>query len=158
MTDFKIKEKKDYNLTELADSLYNIAEAAYQTGSPWKKEQYLADLKNAATNYFIIEEKGQIVAFLAYQKIIDEVEIANVAVHPATQNKGYGGFLMKLVDKIPSVNQFFLEVRVRNFSAKNLYLAHGYKVISRRADYYQNPREDALIMLKKVGPIQTNEF
>lgn len=145
-------------MTELADSLYNIAEAAYQTGSPWKKEQYLADLKNAATNYFIIEEKGQIVAFLAYQKIIDEVEIANVAVHPATQNKGYGGLLMKLVDKIPSVNQIFLEVRVRNFSAKNLYLAHGYKVISRRADYYQNPREDALIMLKKVGPIQTNEF
>ncbi|MEG3033622.1 MAG: ribosomal-protein-alanine N-acetyltransferase, partial [Enterococcus sp.] len=61
---------------------------------------------------------------------------------------------MKLVDKVPKINQIFLEVRVRNFSAKNLYLAHGYEVISRRADYYQNPVEDALIMLKKVGPMQ----
>lgn len=154
MTDFKIKEKNDYNLTELADSLYNLAEAAYQTGSPWKKEQYLTDLKNDLTHYFVIEEKEKIVAFLAYQKVVDEIEIANLAVHPTAQNKGYGGILMKLVDKVPKINQIFLEVRVRNFSAKNLYLAHGYEVISRRADYYQNPVEDALIMLKKVGPMQ----
>lgn len=145
-------------MTELANSLYNIAEAAYQTGSPWKKEQYLADLKNALTNYFILEEDGHLVAFLAYQKILDEVEISNLAVHPDVQNKGYGAFLMKLVDKISGANQIFLEVRVRNFSAQNLYLAHGYEVISRREDYYQNPPEDALIMLKKVGPIQKNEF
>lgn len=157
MNNFKIKEKKDYNLTELADSLYNLAEAAYQTGSPWKKEQYLTDLTNTLTNYFIVEEKGTIVAFLAYQKIVDEVEVANLAVHPKSQNKGYGGILMKLVDKISGVNQIFLEVRVKNFSAKNLYLAHGYEVISRRADYYQNPVEDALIMVKKVRPILENE-
>ena len=104
-----------------------------------------------------IEEKETIVAFLAYQKIVDEVEVANLAVHPKSQNKGYGGILMKLVDKISGVNQIFLEVRVKNFSAKNLYLAHGYEVISRRADYYQNPVEDALIMVKKVRPILENE-
>jgi len=40
----------------------------------------------------------------------------------------------------------FLEVRVGNEAAIGLYESAGFEKIGMRADYYNNPREDALIM------------
>jgi ribosomal-protein-alanine N-acetyltransferase len=43
-------------------------------------------------------------------------------------------------------NAAFLEVRSANVAAQTLYQKHGFRAIARRADYYSEPREDAVVM------------
>ncbi len=50
------------------------------------------------------------------------------------------------------VESLFLEVRVSNESAYRLYTRRGFTQISVRKDYYQNPREDARILVKPLTP------
>ena len=45
--------------------------------------------------------------------------------------------------------KIFLEVRVSNMIAMNLYKSFGFKTISTRKDFYSSPREDAFLMLKQ---------
>ncbi|MDN6127255.1 MAG: hypothetical protein L0I66_02520, partial [Tetragenococcus halophilus] len=55
------------------------------------------------------------------------------------------------------VEQIFLEVRVSNQAAQNLYLKNGFNKTGHRTGYYSKPVEDALVMVKKVRPEKDNE-
>jgi [ribosomal protein S18]-alanine N-acetyltransferase len=44
-----------------------------------------------------------------------------------------------------------LEVRSANLPAQALYQKHGFRAIARRADYYSEPREDAVVMSLVLG-------
>lgn len=39
--------------------------------SPWTLEQVLADMQQDQTDYFLIEEQGKLLAFLAIQSLIE---------------------------------------------------------------------------------------
>jgi ribosomal-protein-alanine N-acetyltransferase len=41
-----------------------------------------------------------------------------------------------------------LEVRSQNIPARKLYTAYGFKEIGIRKNYYKNPQDDAIIMLR----------
>jgi len=43
-----------------------------------------------------------------------------------------------------------LEVRESNTPAINLYKSYDFKLLSKRKDYYTNPREDALVLVKNL--------
>jgi ribosomal protein S18 acetylase RimI-like enzyme len=49
------------------------------------------------------------------------------------------------------VESIFLEVRVSNEPARRLYASRGFRQISVREGYYQNPKEDALILVRSLG-------
>jgi ribosomal-protein-alanine N-acetyltransferase len=42
--------------------------------------------------------------------------------------------------------QFWLEVRASNSAARSLYEKLGFEVLGVRKNYYERPREDALVM------------
>ena len=46
------------------------------------------------------------------------------------------------------MERLFLEVRSRNIPARKLYTAYGFKEIGVRKNYYKNPQDDAIIMLR----------
>ena len=82
-------------------------------------------------------------------KIIDEAQIANLAIHPQYRRKGAARALLLngleecYKDKIKYLT---LEVRVSNEAAIKLYESFGFKSLGVRKKYYQNNNEDALIM------------
>ena len=82
-----------------------------------------------------------------------ECEIANVAVDPNYRrmyvaDKLIGSLVSLASDRFCS--KFFLEVRDTNLPAQKLYEKNGFVVYDRRKNYYNNPREDAILMMREI--------
>ena len=91
----------------------------------------------------------KLIAFAGFWLIVDEGHIANVAVHPAWRRQGFGELMMRRVMTLCQAaggKRMTLEVRKRNFPARDLYLKLGFHVEGERENYYQDPKDSALIM------------
>ncbi len=109
---------------------------------------WLAD-ENAASPY-VSSEPQVLAGYLFSYALPPEGEIANLAVAPECRRRGIGEALLKeglSRMKEKGCQCFFLEVRETNLAAQALYAKLGFKVMGRRKKYYQNPKEDALLML-----------
>jgi ribosomal-protein-alanine N-acetyltransferase len=98
--------------------------------------------------YLVAKEEGKVVGYIGIERILDEVHIINMAVHPDYRGKGIGKRLMQHVLNDEEV--FFLEVRVSNETAQKVYERFGFKVISLRKGYYADG-EDAYVMRRIPG-------
>ena len=79
--------------------------------------------------------------------------VVSVAVLPEYQHKGIGSALMKEATKNMSLyraKECYLEVRVSNFTAVNMYKKLGFQVVRTKSGYYADG-EDAYVMAKKLN-------
>ena len=117
---------------------------------PWSREAYgheLAD--NPLASLYGFFDGDRLFAFICFWMIVDEIHIGNIAVHPAYRRQGFGELLLRRVMAIcqgQGGKRMTLEVRKRNFPARDLYLKLGFTIEGERRDYYQDPKDDALIM------------
>ena len=128
--------------------IYQKMNQAFTYGAPWTLEQFMADLNSATTNYLFLEVQEELVGFISYRQILDEVEIDEVLIFKEYQHQGFGSQLMQKILKVASEKQvqtIFLEVRQSNLPAIHLYEKCGFKQIAKRKNYYQHPVEDAWI-------------
>ena len=96
-------------------------------------------------------EDGEVIAYVIGRLIAPEGEIYRVAVKPSKRQRGIGYRLLDYAVKTSKgqgLERLFLEVRSRNLPAIKLYTAYGFKQIGTRKNYYKNPADDAIIMLK----------
>lgn len=133
-------------LEEKARAIHQLLEMTYEK-SPWTLEQVLADMQQDQTDYFLIEEQGKLLAFLAIQSLIGETEITNIAVLPSHQGRGLASQLMRHLDEI--IGDIFLEVRESNRKAQGLYRKFGFELVGKRQAYYHDPIEAALVMKRE---------
>jgi len=85
--------------------------------------------------------------------VLDEGVILNFAIDPKFQHQGLGTRLLNetlnlLVDN--GIRMFFLDVRVSNLIAQNLYRKFDFHPIGKRKNYYSEPIEDAIVMVKYI--------
>ena len=147
-----IVTKENYEPLELAVKLYEVAEKSYLHGSPWNQKQFQEDLVNPYSQYLIWLEETKIIGFIAFHQIFDEIEVMHVVVLPAYQGRKIGYALLGQLNqqaKKAEIRQIFLEVRQSNKVARHLYEKSGFEVIGERENYYQNPVEKAILMVKK---------
>ena len=82
-----------------------------------------------------------------------DTDILSVAVRPSFRRFGIGKMLMDNIivtaDK-KGVTDVFLEVRKSNISAISLYEKTGFEKIGERKNFYDLPREDAVLMKKSI--------
>lgn len=100
---------------------------------------------------FTAVEDGEVIAYVIGRLIAPEGEIYRVAVTPRKRQRGIGYRLLDYAVKTSKgqgLERLFLEVRSRNLPAVKLYTAYGFKQIGLRKNYYKNPSDDALIMLR----------
>ena len=148
-----IKEKNDFTPDILSETLFQIADESYPNGSPWSKKQWEADLELPHSFYFIDEQADKVVGFLAFHLVVDEIEIMQVAVHPAQQKQGIAQQLLEQLASFAhekAAASIFLEVRESNQAAKKAYQKSGFEAIGVRKKYYHAPVEDANKKKKKV--------
>ena len=84
--------------------------------------------------------------------LLDEGYITNVAVRPDCRRRGVAGKLLDVFERFAEGNHLAflsLEVRARNYAAIALYGQHGYRGVGRRRNYYEHPKEDAVIMTRE---------
>jgi ribosomal-protein-alanine N-acetyltransferase len=95
------------------------------------------------------EKDARLLAYCACWVIFDELHINSLAVAPDARRRGHARRLLDHVfqDAVAGgVSSATLEVRRSNAAALALYDRLGFQVEGIRANYYQNPREDALVL------------
>jgi len=118
---------------------------AWSSGSfRWELEH-----SNVARLYIMRAPSGALVAYCACWLVADELHINSIAVAAAWQRRGLATTLLRAVARdalSAGATSATLEVRESNAAARALYERLGFTVEGVRRDYYQAPREDALIL------------
>ena len=81
-------------------------------------------------------------------------QITNIATHPDYRRCGCGKAITQALlqaAKESGAEEVSLEVRASNAGAIALYEGLGFETAGVRKGFYQNPREDALVMIKTFG-------
>lgn len=95
---------------------------------------------------------GRLVGCCGFWQSFEDADVGNVAVDPALRRRQVGErmllFLME-EGKKRGVENFTLEVRSSNAAAISLYTKLGFVQEGIRKGFYENPREDALILWKR---------
>jgi len=117
----------------------------------WGAEALQWELKNTdvARLYLMRSPGGRLVAYCACWMVFDELHINSLAVDTAWRRRGLARRLLIDVfrDAVGAgARSATLEVRQSNTAARALYEGLGFHVEAVRRDYYQDPREDALIL------------
>lgn len=119
---------------------------------PWSYQGFIDTILNpqALCLVYVEEPTEKVLGYAFIYKALDEGEIVNVAVSQQGRRQGIGFTLVEnLIQNglAMGIEQFYLEVRISNRSAKQLYEKLGFKQIGIRKGMYERPVEDALIMM-----------
>ncbi len=119
---------------------------------PWSERVLESELSNPLALWLVALDDGCVVGYVGAQIVPDEADMMNLAVDEKYRRMGIGKALVELlVEKLQarSVRSLTLEVRVSNLPAVALYEGLGFGTVGRRPNYYQKPKEDALILRKE---------
>ncbi|MBE6681496.1 MAG: ribosomal-protein-alanine N-acetyltransferase [Ruminococcaceae bacterium] len=116
---------------------------------PWSYSAVCSFSECETSRILVAECDGIVAGYITYSVVLDEVQIANVAVHPEYRRKGIAEKLLTTLSESAKLDNMFiitLEVRQSNEPAINLYTKCGYTEVGKRKNYYKNPAEDAILM------------
>jgi ribosomal-protein-alanine N-acetyltransferase len=151
LTDISINRMSEHDLLE-------VVEIEEESGlSRWGWAAYYAELQSGNRNLMLIAlptkaailEHRRIAGYIVARETAGELHINNVAVRHQYRRRGIGQALLgRIIEEARKlgVTTAFLEVRSENVAAQALYERVGFKAIARRANYYSEPREDAVVM------------
>ena len=117
---------------------------------PWSREALEEELENPYAHYVVCTDgAGNVLGYIGSRIVLDSADITNVAVRPVYRRRGIarqlvGRMLEQMAEK--GVTGVLLEVRESNLPAQNCYAQAGFSVVGRRKNYYELPKEDALLM------------
>lgn len=115
--------------------------------NPWTADTFDAMMQSPVTQLWVARDNGQIVAFCAcYVFGIEQVDINTVAVAAPRRRQGIARALLETILAETEARRATLDVRVSNIAAIRLYEALGFTVTHTRSRYYENPKEDGLIL------------
>lgn len=140
-----ILAKKDH--LKLVASLESTAFAA-----PWSEkalEFFLDELNFCA----VLLVDGDLASYCTVSTVLDEAQIINVATDERFKRMGMAEKVLTYVfdeclrRRIISIS---LEVRESNDSAISLYKKLGFECLGNRKNFYTDPIENALVMIKNI--------
>ncbi len=121
--------------------------------SPWQATHFFLELYKDYAHLWVAEKEGRLVGYICFWLVADEAHLVNIAVHPSFRRKGVGEFLLKMFLRFAArkgARRAFLEVRASNRVARHLYEKFGFKKDGVRRSYYQDTKEDAILMSKDL--------
>ena len=136
------------------DELVELERICFST--PWSRNMLAEELDNACSAFLVaVDANEKVVGYAGLQVVLDEGYIANIAVFPEHRRKGVAGQLLQVFMNFAEANRLAiltLEVRASNQAAIALYANRGFEEVGRRKNYYEHPKEDAIIMTKEFAP------
>lgn len=130
---------------------------ALSFSNPWSDNTFRGEIQNTSVSFpmVVVRRPGEeVVAYIIYWQIRDDVQVNNVAVHPDCRGLGLGEALMRYaIARVRESGATFmtLEVRQSNAPALTLYNKLGFEVMGTRKNYYTKPDEDAFVMALVLG-------
>ena len=102
-----------------------------------------------------VEAASKVAGFAAFQQVLDEADLRNLAVSPQHRRRGVARALIEAAChglRQIGTKRLFLEVRVSNEAARSLYHALGFVLHRSRKNYYRDPDEDAYVLCLELSP------
>ena len=123
---------------------------------PWDAGSLMSELRIDRMRRPLCAVRGEDLAgYIMAWKVADEWHVINIAVATGDRRSGVGTRLLdaSLAAAVAEgCTTVTLEVRVGNVPALAFYERHGFKVIDRRARYYRDTGEDALVLVRVLRP------
>lgn len=117
---------------------------------PWSRRLLEEQLKlEGVISIAAVDETGLVLGYASAQTVLDEGYINNVAVRPEKRRQGVASRLLEELKRCGEekcLAFLTLEVRASNHAAQALYAKHGYLEVGCRRNYYEHPKEDAILM------------
>ena len=151
-------EETDIAIVRMTEhDLLEVVEIEEQSGlSRWGWAAYYAELQGGNRQLMLVARPigllgvdHQIAGYIVARETAGELHVNNIAVRDQYRRRGYGSLLLgSVLDEArrKQATTAFLEVRSGNSAAQSLYQKCGFKAIARRANYYSDPPEDAVVM------------
>lgn len=134
------------------DDLEQVMEIENEAFSvPWTMNGFFTFLIRNDTLFLVAEDNGEICGYAGIVMVPGDGDITNIAVKESRRGNGIGRMLVKELIKESEeqgVSRVFLEVRKTNAPAIGLYEKMGFAQIGIRKDYYEEPKEDAVLMCR----------
>lgn len=124
--------------------------AAYSV--PWTEGNFIDSIAAGYHAELLLAPDGRLIGYWLAMPGVDEMHLLNITVAPEFQRQGWA---VRMLDRLIAcmrsqrLNQLWLEVRVSNTRAQDVYLRYGFTQVGRRPAYYPaagGGREDALLM------------
>ena len=135
------------------DAVLAIEEASFN--NPTTREWYEGELKRPDVCFIYVLRTAEhpVAGFCAFWLVVDQAHINNLAVRPELRGRGLGTYLLdSIVTEALHLGaaSLTLEVRRSNVAAQRLYAKAGFYEDGVRKNYYTQPVEDALVLLRKI--------
>lgn len=138
----KMNEKHIKAVAEIEKECFSV---------PWSENALREELTNENAHFYVAELFGETVGYIGMHIVLDEAYIANVAVSKKYRRRSIGSKLVvHAINTAKKANASFisLEVRESNTAAISLYKQHGFAICGERKNFYDEPKENGLIMTK----------
>ncbi|ULA67574.1 MAG: Ribosomal-protein-S18p-alanine acetyltransferase [Nitrospira sp.] len=144
------------------DEVLAIEQACFS--APWTRKMLAAELSGNQFAHFLVAKcpdplSGSlaVAGYFCFWIVFEEVRLMNLAVLAPFRRQGVATKLVCTalqtgMDR--GATRAMLEVRVSNHEAQTLYHRLGFRQTARRARYYDNPEEDAVLM--EMAPLQVS--
>lgn len=136
----------------VADDAPGICEAERLIFSdPWSEKDVFSYICSEGGMCYVARADGKVVAYIIGRIIAPEGEIYRIATVPGYRRRGIAYRLLDFATKTEKgrgLECLFLEVREGNVAARNLYKSYGFRELGNRKNYYSDPREDAVVMVR----------
>lgn len=136
---------------EDVDDIERIEKLSFVT--PWTRNLILEELFFPLGLNMVLTVNDILKGYIMSWLILPEVHILNFAISPEYRRMGYGKLLMKVFieeAEKKGATKFTLEVRANNQEAIAFYRSFNFIVKGIRKQYYQDTKEDAIIMWKEL--------
>ena len=100
--------------------------------------------------FIVFGENGSICGYAIIVVIANDAHLASIAIHPEHRRRNIGSCLLDscmLLAKANSYPLVRLEVREKNKTAQDFYLANGFEAVAIIPDYY--PDDNAIVMERR---------
>lgn len=122
--------------------------------NPWHPQTFRSLIARGGALFLVAEnEEAGVVGYAIAWWVLEQGELANIAVTDPFRGRGVGSALLDRVLEeaaAAGVESLFLEVRASNDRARDLYQSRGFEQVGIRKGYYRKPTEDARILLKRL--------
>ena len=122
MQSFRNMKKQDAEAVALLETL-NFSDA-------WSRQSLLETYEQRQSFITVAEEDGNIIGYCIIYFVMDEGEIARIAVHPKEQHRGVGRQLLDYTCEIcreKKIRRLMLDVRESNIPARKFYEHYGFE-------------------------------
>ena len=122
--------------------------------TPWSEQSLMKYADGKDSLFCVVEVNGVIAGYAGMYYVYPEADITNVAILNDYRGCGYAKALLEHMLRVSGesgITEFTLEVRKSNTTAIKLYEKFGFVSEGIRKNFYDAPKEDAVIMWKRCN-------